>query len=412
MSAEALLRAAFAAGIAAVHPRRTLAQHLPRREWSGRTYLFALGKAAATMAREALLRLEVHSGLVIAPHQSVLDGLTCHPALRVMTAAHPVPDAASAAAGEAALAFVETIRAGDRLIALVSGGGSALMIAPVPGVTLEEKQAINRALLASGAPIEAMNVLRAALSQVKGGGLLRGIVAGCPVHSIIMSDIPSDAPHLVASGPTIAPPKADIPASELFARYQIALSDRARIALAPDWPDHQRECDTAMICANGEMMLEAVEAYLEDHGFRVRNLGGSLEGDAVALAQDHAKDIHAQTGQQPFAIISGGETSVRLNSRPGNGGRNLTYALALAMALQGQRNVFGLAADTDGLDGNSGFAGALISPGTLDRITAAGLHPETLLAEQHSAAAFDRDAQVRPGPTGVNVNDLRIVLRL
>ncbi len=411
MTPEELLRSAFAVGIAAVHPARTLPAHLPPPNWSGRTFLFALGKAAATMAAEAMLRLDIHAGLVIAPHGAELDDLWRHPQLRVLTAAHPVPDATSLAAGQAALGLARDTGPGDRLVALVSGGGSSLMVAPAAGIDLAEKQAINRALLSSGAPIEVMNTIRARLSRVKSGGLLRHLHPGCPVHTIIMSDVPGDTPHLVASGPTVAPGGGDHDPADLCRRHGVEVSLNAAIALASVPPVQRRSNDTVAVCANGDTMLEAVSEHLREHGVHVVCLGSRIEDGAVALARRHVHQVLTSDCIAPCAIVSGGETSVRLTKAPGRGGRNLTYALALAIAFEGRSDAYGLAADTDGIDGNSGIAGALISPRTLALIRKAGRSPENLLAAQSSAAAFFDEAQLRPGPTGVNVNDIRIVLR-
>jgi glycerate 2-kinase len=408
---EALLRDAFAAGIEAVHPARTLPPHLPPRSWSGRTFLFALGKGAASMAAEAVARLDIHAGLVIAPHGTALDSLRCHPGLSLLTAAHPVPDAASLAAGRAAVALAQDTRPGDRLIALISGGGSSLMVSPALGIDLAEKEAINAVLLASGAPIKAMNIIRSGLSRVKGGGLLRHVHPDCRVHTIIMSDVPGDAPHLVASGPTLAWENSGNTPLELCHRYAIPLSASALRALGSGEPLPRRRSDTVAICATGDTMLEAVSAHLRRHGIHVVNLGSRIEEDAVTLAQQHAHHLVTSSMSPPWAIVSGGETSVRLGPSPGRGGRNLTYALALAIALGDRSDTYGLAADTDGVDGNSGFAGALVTPRTLSFNHDLGRKPEDLLADQCSALAFSDEAKLHPGATGVNVNDIRIALR-
>jgi glycerate 2-kinase len=374
----ALLLALWRAGLDAVQPDYCLPPHLPRDRPAGRQLLFALGKAAASMAETALRSIHIDGGLIIAPNGtrfpdqpvSMEDGkLLC------ITAGHPVPDAGSLAAGEAAIALVSSLAPADRLIALISGGGSALMVAPSGGLSLDDKIALTRRMLASGEPIASINRERARLSRVKGGGLAR-LSGTDDIRTIVMSDVPGDDLTLVASGPTITDGR-----------------------------------DNMARCADADRMLAAIEAAATAHGIVVRNLGGAIEGDAVQLARDHAAmALAARDAGQSVLILSGGEASVRVDHPQEAGGRNLTYALALAAALDGTDAIVALAADSDGIDGNSPAAGALIDGYSAARLRAAGWYPDDVLRLNRSFDALDAvGATLITGPTGVNVNDVRMI---
>jgi glycerate 2-kinase len=377
----ALLRELWQVGIDAVQPVHCLPPYLPADRPAGRQMLFALGKAASSMAAVAMERMQFDGGLVIAPHGTAFPPqLKSAPitapttALTCLTASHPVPDESSLAAGAAARLFVSALRPDDRLIALISGGGSALMVAPNHGLSLADKIAITKQMLASGASISDINRKRAALSLVKGGGLAR-LSGTRDIRTIIMSDVPGDDPAFVASGPTI-----------------------------------EVDGDVA-ICASATTMLAAVATAAEQTGLDVLNLGGAIEGDAATLAREHAAmAVAAQQAGRRLLILAGGETSVRVDHPDEAGGRNLTYALALAEALDGTSEIAALAADSDGIDGNSAVAGAVVDGSSAAKMRAAGWVPVEALARNRSFRALDAiGATFRTGPTGVNVNDLRMI---
>lgn len=373
----ALLRELWRVGIGAVQPVHCLPPHLPTDHPAGRQMLFALGKAASTMAAVALAETRFDGGLIIAPHGAAFPALASSMAQGVvtcLTGSHPVPDADSLAAGKAAIDFVAGLQPDDRLIALISGGGSALMVAPRDGLTLADKMAANRAMLASGASIAKINAQRATLSRVKCGGLAR-LSGTRDIRTIIMSDVPGDDPTLVASGPTIA----------------------AQGSL--------------VICASAETLLAAVTVAAEQAGLSVLNLGGAIEGDAETLGRKHAAmALAAQQVGTPLLIISGGETSVKVDYPDEAGGRNLTYALAVAEAIDGTSGITVFAADSDGIDGNSPVAGALVDSSSAAKLRAAGWVARDALTHNRSHRALDAiGATISTGPTGVNVNDLRMI---
>ena len=406
---RALLRAIFEVGVAAAQAEAGLPGQLPLDRPPGRTALLALGKAAGQMARVALDRLPVDEALIITRRGHMPAGWAPPACAQVIQAGHPNPDAASLLAGETAVALAESLGPGDRLIALISGGGSALMAAPVQGISFPEKQAIYRALLASGAPIADMNQVRAALSRVK-GGRLAALAYPAQVVTFVMSDVPGDNAALVASGPTCALPDGDDPIS-ILARWGIAVPDRVAEIMRRDRPA-LRKSDQAVVVARPADALAAMARRAAAAGFRPVLLGDAIEGDAVAIAQAHASlAIAFHDASQRVAIISGGEASVQVTAPSGIGGRNLAYALALAIALDGRAGIFAVAADSDGIDGTSDAAGAMIFPTTLHRAVERQLCPAQCLRDQNSADLFARlgDTLVT-GPTGTNVNDLRALL--
>jgi glycerate 2-kinase len=414
--ARALLTDLFEAAVAAAQPAICLPLHLPARPpGAGRLVVLALGKAAPGMALAAAEAYGLDTaGLVIAPHGVGGQDLSRYPGLRVIRARHPVPDEGSLAAGQAALALADGLRAGDTLLALISGGGSSLMVAPVPGLTLADKQAINAQLLASGLPIGAINAVRQRLSLVK-GGQLAARAAPARVVTRVISDVPGDDPALIASGPTILPsagPGTD--GAAILAAAGIVLPSGVSLAAHP-LPAHAVSApevhqDVAVV-ASADLSLAAAASLARARGFAVTNLGGALEDDAVHLAGHHAA---LATGLAAGSLIlSGGEASVQTGGRAGRGGRNLAWLLALAIALDGRPGVFALACDTDGIDGTSPAAGAVITPDTLARARAAELDPSGLLAGHQSHALFEALGDlVITGPTGTNVNDFRAIVSL
>jgi len=406
----------FRAAVAAADPALVLPAHLPPPP-AGRTLVVGAGKAAARMA----LAVEKHwpaplEGLVVTPYGHA-DGLACR-RIEVVEAAHPVPDARGEAAARRIMALAGSLTAQDMLLCLISGGGSALLALPAEGLTLADKQAVNAALLRSGASISEINTVRKHLSAIKGGRLA---VAAWPakVVTLIVSDVPGDDPAVVASGPTVADPSTFAQAREIVRRYAIA-TPALEEALAdgreetPKPGDARLAGSVARIVACARDSLEAAAALARGRGWRAHVLGDAIEGEARAVAQDHAALVRAIcAGEAAFAppcvLISGGETSVTMRGG-GRGGRNGEYALALALALDGLPGVCALAADTDGIDGSETNAGAFIDAGTLARARALGLDPQALLCDNDSFTLFEGVGDLFvTGPTCTNVNDFRAI---
>jgi hydroxypyruvate reductase len=373
------------------------------------------GKASARMA-EALE----------AAWQGPLEGLVvtryghARPCRRIeiAEAAHPVPDEAGAAAAGRILEAVSGLGPDDLVIALISGGGSALLTLPAPGITLAEKQAVNRALLASGAPIGEMNVVRKHLSAIKGGRLA---AAAHPARTValLISDVPGDDPGTIASGPTVGERSTPADAAAILARRGIEppASVAAHLARAEDCPgpdDPRLARSEVRIVAAPQMSLEAAAEAARAAGVTPLILGDSLEGEARELGTvmaGIARQVlaHGQPLPRPAVLLSGGETTVTLRGK-GRGGRNVEFLLALAVMLGGAP-VHALAGDTDGVDGAEEVAGAVIGPDTLARAEAAGLDPRAMLDANDAHAFFEALAdRVVTGPTLTNVNDFRAVL--
>lgn len=412
MEPAELLVEVFRAGIAAVEADRCLPQHLQLEPIAGRTALIAVGKAAGEMARVAVAHLAIDAGVVVIPPGHMPATWRPPENFDVIVGGHPTPNAQSVRAGEAALALAASLLAGDRLIALISGGGSALMAAPVDGVTLADKQALTRLLLASGAAIAEFNAVRASLSRVKGGRL--AVAAGmAKVLTYVISDVPGDDPTRVASGPTLRSDVIINPFTVLD-RYKIAATPAVRNALYIGQPPLQPQTASstcAIVCARAADALAAIASELARQGYRPILLGDALEGDAELLARQHAQlaRYHAARNDR-VALISGGETTVRVTNAHGRGGRNTAYALALAVALDSAPDVFALAADSDGIDGNSPAAGAIVRPETLTAIGGVGA-AQRYLDDNNTHAAFAKvGALLFTGPTRTNVNDIRIIL--
>lgn len=421
--AGSFLRALFAKAVAAADPAVCLPPQLPQPRASGRTCIIALGKAAAGMALAARRHFGPDvGGLVIVRHGCPVDTVALGPAFEVIHAGHPVPDAASQLAGERALELASTLTAQDRLLALISGGGSALAEVPLAGLSLSDVQTLTHALLASGAPIRDINRVRRALSRIKGGGLA---AAAWPAEVVtcLISDVPGDAPEAVASGPTIFSQPDPAAALALLQRHGIKVPDKVLRALrrhiAGGIQAHGRPAQPGdvVLAASGATALEAAARYASARGIEVINLGDQLQDDAGTLARAHGTlvaEVLKRRDRHPRLILSGGETSVRLGTEAvpeGRGGRNLTYLLALALALEGVPGVHAIACDSDGLDGTSPAAGGIIDPTTLARAKGQGLDPETCLRTHDSHQLFERLGDlVVTGQTGTNVNDIRAIL--
>jgi hydroxypyruvate reductase len=415
---EQLLRA-YHAMLDAVDPRRVVAAYLPRPP-AGRTVVVGLGKAAAAMAQavEANWAGEL-AGTVVVPQGAALPLRR----IRVLEASHPVPDERSVQAARALLDAVSGLGPDDLVIALVSGGGSALCALPVAGLVLADKQRITKALLASGASIHEMNAVRKHLSAVK-GGRLAAAAAPARVVTLVISDIPGDDPALVASGPTFATASTPRDALEILQRYRLdpggALAQRLEDATDPGLrPDDARLArNEVRVVATAWDGLAAAAAAARADGLACHVLGDALEGEARDLALAHAGIAqaivrHGQPFAAPCLLLSGGEATVTLRG-DGRGGRNTEFALALALALEQSpvaARIHALSAGTDGLDGRAGAAGAWIGPDTLARARALGLSPREHLDRNDSATLLGRvGSLVHTGPTHTNVNDFRALL--
>ena len=417
--ARQVLFDAFDAAVASANPARVLAAHLPELPTRGRVIVLGAGKAAAAMAAavEAAWPDVPLSGLVVTAHGHAVP--TQH--IAVAEAAHPVPDAAGEAAAHRILALAHGAGPDDLVLALISGGGSALLSLPAPGLMLAHKQAINRALLASGATIAEMNLVRRHLSAIKGGRLARA-AAPARLVTLLISDVPSDDPAVIASGPTVPPSDPGTPADvlALLARYRIDPPDPVSRWLRRDpEPEPARPAapDVRLI-ASPAMALRAAAAVARAHGLAPLILGDALEGESrevgrVMAGIARSAAIHGQPLSPPALLLSGGETTVTVmpGAATGRGGRNTEFLLAFALAANALPDCWALAADTDGIDGNADAAGALAGPDTLPRARTAGLSPQAALDRHDSATLFDALGDlVRTGPTLTNVNDFRAIL--
>ena len=436
-----LLDALFDAAIRAADPARCVPPHLPQPP-RGRTLAIGAGKAAAAMARavedhwpkhvpedETLdvqpcrfafpsVNLIVHEleGLVVTRYGHAVACDT----IEVVEAAHPVPDAAGQNAARRVLSMVANLSEDDLVLCLISGGGSALMAVPAPGLTLEDKQTVNHALLRSGATISEMNCVRKHLSAIKGGRLAVAAYPA-PTHALLISDVPGDDPAIIASGPTIGDRTTSADAAAILLKYRIETPGRVRAHLAsrssetPDPGDDRLSRSTFTMVATPRMMLEATAAEARARGLAVHFLGDDLEGEARDLGAAHgrlAREIAARHGPvaPPALILSGGETTVTIKGT-GRGGRNGEYALALALALQGHPRIHALACDTDGIDGSQDNAGAFVHPDTLVRAEALGHDAARFLADNDAYGFFESLGDlVITGPTRTNVNDFRAIL--
>jgi glycerate 2-kinase len=409
------LKSLYDTAVASVQPDVCLAPHLPSPP-TGRLIVVGAGKAAAAMAAVVEEcyphRLE---GLVIVP-----DGYsvkTENSRITVMEASHPVPDVRGEAAAAKILSLAQSAGPSDMVLALISGGASALMALPVPGVTLDDKRAITTALLRSGADITEINCVRKHLSAIKGGHLAAA-AAPAPVFNLVISDVIGDDPAVIASGPCVPDPTTCADAIAVLDKYSVAVPSVIRMALAAGDFETPKENDgdvTTRIIARPSDALAAAAAAARRAGLSVLNLGDRLDGDARVGAAAQAavvRAVQAGTGPvpAPCVVLSGGEYVVTVKGA-GRGGPNTEFALALAVELEGRAGVWGLAADTDGRDGAAGAAGALIGPDTLRRVRTAGWDIRAVLAGNDSAGVFASLGDLLdPGPTYTNVNDFRAIL--
>ena len=416
---RALLAHLFAAAVAAADPERALRANLPARP-KGRTVVVGAGKGAAQLAAAFERLWDGPLSGVVATRYGY--GAACR-TLRVVEAAHPVPDAAGLDAAAAIMAAVSGLEPDDLVVALICGGGSALLPAPPAGMTLADEQALNRALLASGAPISVMNAVRKQMSRIK-GGRLAALAFPARVVTLVVSDVPGDDPAQVASGPTVPDGVTRAAARAMVAAWRIALPDRAaawiagEAGLAPLPGDAAFAGHEVRVIASARQSLEAAAAAAVAAGVTPAILSDAIEGEARDVGRVHAAIAREVAGRgRPFArpvvMLSGGETTVTLRDGgrgAGRGGRNSEFLLACALAAEGVRFA-GLAADTDGIDGSEDNAGAFADGTTAARLRSAGADPAALLAANDAWGAFDRLGDLFvTGPTGTNVNDFRAIL--
>ena len=406
----------FDTAVAAALPAKCLRAHLPPAP-SGRTIVVGAGKAAAAMAHA----LEAHwpgplTGLVVTRYGHAVP---CK-RIEIVEAAHPVPDENGRKTAARILAMVQGLTEKDLVIALISGGGSALLSLPAPGLTLADKQAVNRALLRSGAHIGEMNCVRKHLSAIKGGWLAAAAYPA-PIVTLVISDVPADDLSVIASGPTVPDPSTFADARAVLAKYGITEPSRVLRHLeraadeTPKPGDPRLSRARTVMVATPQMSLEAAAEVARRAGVTPLILGNAIEGEArevgrvmAGIARQVA--LYGQPAAAPVALLSGGETTVTVRGK-GRGGRNVEFLLALAIELDGMPGVSALAADTDGIDGSEEVAGAIIAPDTLVRAERLGVQAKEKLAENDGHGFFEvLGDQVITGPTLTNVNDFRAIL--
>jgi hydroxypyruvate reductase len=415
--ARVALRAVFDAAVAAADPRVVLARHLPERP-RGRCIVVGAGKSAAVMAAalEDAWPDFLLTGVVVTRYGHAVPTRR----IEVLESSHPVPDANGEAAARRILKAVTGLGPDDLVIALISGGASALMPLPAPGLTLADKQAINRALLASGATISEMNAVRKHFSGIK-GGRLAAAAAPARVVTLAISDVPGDDPAVIGSGPTVPDPTTFAEVRAIIARYGISPSPAVAARLAQDADETPKPGSLPRtefrLIATPAMALQAAAEAARAHGLAPLILGDALEGESremgtVMAGIARSVRSHGFPLPAPALLLSGGETTVTIGKSPaGRGGRNTEFLLALAVALAGTPCVWAIAGDTDGIDGTDDAAGAIVTPDTLARARAAGLDARAVLAAHDSYRLFDAIGDlVRTGPTLTNVNDVRAIL--
>jgi glycerate 2-kinase len=414
--AKSFLTSIFDAAVAAADPELTVRAHLPEKP-KGRTIVIGAGKGSAQMAA-ALEKVwdGPLEGLVVtrygygAPTERI----------EVIEAAHPVPDAAGLEAARRLLKTVNGLSSEDLVVALVSGGGSALLPSPAGKLTLADEIAVNEALLASGAPISVMNLIRKHVSTIK-GGRLAAAAHPARVVSLIVSDIPGDNPALVASGPTVPDAGGRAEALAAIDAYGMKLPEAVMAHLnsseadAPLPDDERFARNEVRLIASAAVSLEAAAAEAKRQGIEAVILSDSMEGEAREVGAVHAAlarevAMRDRPFRKPVLILSGGETTVTLRAK-GKGGRNSEFLLAFALGIQGFEGIHALAADTDGIDGSEDNAGAFADGGSVARMRAAGVDARAMLAGNNAWTAFHSVGDLFvPGPTGTNVNDLRAIL--
>jgi glycerate 2-kinase len=419
MKERRLLREMFEAAIAAASPEKAVPANLPAPP-AGRTVVVGAGKAAASMARA----VEAHwpddrplSGLVVTRYGYGVGPLK---RIEVVEAAHPIPDAAGENAARRILDLVTGLGPEDLALCLISGGGSALLSLPAPGITLSDKRALSKVLLRSGANINEINCVRKHLSAIKGGRLARA-AAPAKIVSLTISDVPGDDPSVIASGPTTPDTTTLADAKAVLRRYSIVPSASVQALLDDGKSETPKPGDPAFarsetrIIAAPQASLMAAAEVASGAGYRPLILSDALEGEAKEVGKVMAGiarqvAVHGQPASAPCVLISGGETTVTVRGR-GRGGRNVEFLLSMAVELDGRSRIFAIAGDTDGADGAEEVAGAIVTPDSLERARGLGFNARTLLAANDAHNFFRAlGDQVITGPTLTNVNDFRAVL--
>jgi hydroxypyruvate reductase len=417
-SPRELLRALFRAAIDAADPKLCVPPHLPTPP-AGRTIVVGGGKAAASMARAVEEKyLGPVSGAVVTRYGHAVP---CQH-IEIIEAAHPVPDAAGAAGAQKLLDAVQGLTKDDLVLCLMSGGASALLTLPGPGITLEEMRALTTALLKSGAAIGDMNTVRKHLSRIN-GGRLAAAAHPARVLTLAISDVPGDDPATIGSGPTVPDPTTLADARNVLQRFAIQPAPSIAAHLARAESESVEPSDPRLaraefrLVASPQASLEAAAALARKRGFAPLILGDAIEGEAREVAKAHAQlalDIASGKGpvKAPAVVLSGGETTVTVRGK-GRGGRNAEFLLALTLALEGKAGVFALAGDTDGIDGTEDNAGAIATPDSLARARQRGLDAAASLANNDGYGFFTNLGDlVVTGPTLTNVNDFRAIIVL
>ena len=413
ISARLFLRQLFDAAVASANPFKVLASHLPEKP-KGRCIVVGAGKASAAMAaalEQAWPDVSM-SGVVVTRYGHAVPTSK----IRIIEAAHPVPDHNSLLAATEILQTVSGLNEDDLVIALISGGGSALLVSPAEGLTLSDKQNLNRALLQSGASIGEMNIVRKHLSRIKGGKLATA-AAPSRVVTLLISDVPGDDPAIIASGPTVPDQSTPQDARDILARYKVNISPAVEQVLnRPYMMPVQNAADVRMI-ASPLKALQAAATLATTQGITPLVLGDALEGEAREIGKIMAgiaisAQLHCLPASAPCVLLSGGEATVTIqNGKAGRGGRNTEFLLSLAIALQGRAGIWALAGDTDGIDGTEDAAGAIITPNTLIRAVSQNQNPHDVLTRHDSYSFFKSLGDlVMTGPTLTNVNDFRAIL--
>jgi len=412
-----LLEALFDEAVAAASPARHIADFLPEKP-IGRTVAVGAGKASAAMASAFEQNWEgALEGLIVAPHG---PAISCQQ-IEITHANHPVPDIAGEKASKRILALVSGLSADDLVVCLISGGGSALLSLPGDGITLADKQAINSALLKSGAAIDEMNCVRKHLSAIKGGRLA---AAAYPARTVTLaiSDVPGDDLSVIASGPSVPNDSTRTQALDIIRRYNITLPENVKTLLksdasvTPKASDERLSKISSHLICKPQQSLEAAAKLASDNGYNAIILGDAIEGEAREVGKvmaGIAKQVsqYEQPVKKPAVLISGGETTVTLKNKGGRGGRNAEFLLSFAQSTMGLNNIFAIAADTDGIDGSESNAGVVWNPAVADLALAQSLKLSEFLDNNDAWSFFNAiNALVVTGPTHTNVNDFRAIL--
>jgi len=414
------LTSLFDVAVDAAQPEKTIGDFLPEKP-DGRVIVIGAGKASSQMGRAfEKAWMAKHGGEIEGVIVTRYDYACECDHIEILQASHPVPDEAGLDASKRIMEVVSNLSKDDLVVALISGGGSSLLPSPPDGLTLEDEMAVNDALLASGAPISAMNTVRKHVSNIKGGRLA---VAAYPAKtvSLLVSDIPGDHAQYIASGPTVADHGTREDALAIIGQYEMELPDAVMAHINSDachapLPDDPKLARAEhYIFASAAKSLEAAQVLAEKSGIETHILSDAIEGEAREAARTQAaiaKEIlhRDRPFKKPVLLLSGGETTVTLKGK-GKGGRNSEFLLAFANEINGEAGIYALCADTDGIDGSEDNAGAFVDAGTVAKMRGAGVDPVAYLQNNDAWSAFDKiDALFIPGPTGTNVNDFRAIL--